>query len=146
MVQGEKFRPQKLEGVVDDMLQIFLKNILEIGKSELDIVKQTTLSDLVDFSSSLEEVADKYYDNIEEDLLDENEQSYEKIIQEVSQVSIRDFAEEFLIRKSRRVTIELFANKMSESEKNYQLMKNFSLTQKEYSIVSLDELVKRKSL
>ena len=131
---------------MDDMLQLFLSTITKIPKNELAVVKQSVLSDLTEFSSSLQDVAGKYYENIEDQILDKDEKSYGVIMNEVSQISLRDFAEGFLIRKSRRVTIELFANRISDTEKNYQLLSNFSLNQKEYKIVTLDELVKRKAL
>lgn len=146
MVQGEKFRPHKLEGVVDDMLQLFLSTITKIPKSELAVVKQSVLSDLTEFSSSLQDVAGKYYENIEDSILDKDEKSYSDIMADLNQISLRDFAEGFLIRNSRRVTIELFANRISDAEKTYQLLSNFSLNQKEYKVVTLDELVKRKAL
>lgn len=140
LVQGEKFRPNKLEGVVDDMLQLFLSSVTKINKNELNVVKQSVLSDLVEFSSSLKDVSGKYYENIEDQLLNKNEAGYEEIMKKVDQISLRDFAEQFLIRNSRRLTIELFANHISPAEKSYKLMSNFSLNQKEYRITTLEEI------
>lgn len=146
MVQGEKFRPHKLEAIVDDMLQLFLSSISSIQLAELSVVKRQVLSDLTEFSTSLQEVAGKYYDGLEDKLLEKDERSYEEIVADVNQISLRDFAEEFLIRKTRRLTIELFAGKLKKKEREYRLLGNFNLGQREYTLAKLEDLAATESI
>jgi secreted Zn-dependent insulinase-like peptidase len=134
-----------LEGVVDDMLQLFLRSIADIKVGDLEIVKRSVLAELVEFSVSLEDVTQRYFDDVEDSLLDQNELEYQDVVKAVDQLSLRNFAEEFLVRQSKRLTIELFANQITTGEEQYRLQKNFSLNQREYSIVTLEELRKRKN-
>lgn len=110
------------------------------------MVKRQVLGDLTEFSSSLQEVAGKYYDRLEDKLLEKDERSYQEIVADVSQITLRDFAEEFLVRKTRRLTIELFAGKISKKEREYRLLGNFNLGQREYTLAKLEELAATETI
>ena len=85
LVQGEKFRPHEIETIVDDLIKSFLDSVSSINDIELASVKQSTLSELSEFSTSLQEVAEKYNDNMEDKLMKNNEEDYAEIMMGINQ-------------------------------------------------------------
>lgn len=145
LVQGENFRPHKVEALVDDMMSVFLEGIKHIDEKEFASVKQKILFEQIAFTNSLKDVADKYYDSVEEQLLNPNEKEYSELMKQVTLKSLYQFARRFLVKESRRITIELFAKKITDEEATYKLLPSFNLNQKSYQIWSLDDVVQRKS-
>ena len=145
LVQGENFRPHKVEALVDDMMSVFLEDILHIDDHEFLAVKQSVLMELTTFTNSLKDVSEKFYDSIEDEILNPNEKPYSELIKSINQKSLKAFAKRFMIKESRRVTIELFAKKITEEEQSFRLMPSFNLNQKGYQIKSLNEMLTRKN-
>ena len=144
MVQGENFRPHKVEALVDDMMTVFMEDLGHIEEKEFAAVKQNKLMELTSFSNSLQDVSDKFYDAVEEELLDPNEKTYAELVKEVTPKSLQRFARKYLVKESRRVTVELFAKKMAAEEKEFRLMPSFNLSGQAYQVTSVDEMLKRK--
>lgn len=144
LVQGENFRPHKVEALVDDMMSVFLEDLSHIDDHEFAGVKQSVLGDMTSFSNSLHDVADKYYDAVEEELLEPNSKSYADLARGVTQKSLQKFAKKHLVKESRRLTIELFAKKMTQEEQIFRLMPSFNLNQQGYKLTTIDDLLKRK--
>ena len=144
-MQGENFRPHKVEALVDDMMAVFLADISYIEEHEFAAVKLTILNEVTSFTSSLRDVSSRYYESIEDELLTPNEKSFAEIMKGISQKSLQVFAKKFLVKESRRITIELFAKKLSEDERDFKLLPSFNLNQKQYRVSGLEELVARKN-
>jgi len=145
LVQGENFRPQKVEALVDDMMTVFLEDLVHIEEREFTAVKQNTLVQLTSFSNSLRDVSDKYYDAVEEELLEPNERSYTELMKEVTPKTLQKFAKKYLVKQSRRVTVELFSKRMTDDERNFRLMPSFTLSQQAYKLTTVEEMLARKA-
>lgn len=144
IVQGENFRPHKVEALVDDMLSLFLQGIKHIDSREFASVKEKVLLNQITFSNSLKDVADKYYSSMQEKIFNPNERDYTELMKLVTPHSLYAFAKKFMMQESRRLTIELFAKQISAEEKNFLLMPSFNLNQKGYEITSLEVLTEKK--
>ena len=127
------------------MMAVFLADISYIEEHEFASVKQNVLNEITVFTSSLKDVSGKYYDSIEDDLLTPNEKSFAEIIKGINQKSLHVFAKKFLVKESRRITIELFAKKLNEEERDFKLLPSFNLNQKQYRVTNLEELIGRKN-
>ena len=126
------------------MLYLFLAKLKQIDSHEFRSVKETVLRDLTSFSNSLDDVSDKYFEAIEEEMLNINEKPYSELIKKVTQKSLHSFAKKFLVHESRRITIELYAKDLKEEEKNFKLIPSFNLNQRAYQITSLEEIMAHK--
>lgn len=89
-------------------------------------------------------MADKYYINMDEQILEESDQTYGEIAETMTPKSLYLYAKEFLVNKPRRMTIELFANKVSEEEIAFRLDTAQTLDKRPYEVVGLDYLIERK--
>lgn len=126
------------------MMSVFLEDLRNIDDHEFQAVKSSVLSDITTFSNSLKDVADKYYDDMDEEMLEPNEHSYHELCKGITQKSLQRFAKERLVKQSRRLTIELFAKKITEEERCFRLMPSFNLNQQSYQLTSIEEMMKRK--
>ena len=144
LVQGENFRPNKVEAIVDDMLSLFLAHLKRIDTHEFRSVKESVLQELTSFSNSLDDVSEKYFEAIEEEMLNINEKPYSELIKKVTQKSLHSFVKKFLVNESRRITIELYAKDLKEEEKNFRLIPSFNLNQRAYKVTTLEEIMAEK--
>lgn len=144
LVQGESFRPNEIERLVDKTISDFLNSLQNMDAAEFDRAKESVLFNLNEWSQNLPQVADKYYVNMDEQILEESDQTYAEIAQTMTQKSLYLFAKEFLINKPRRLTIELFAKQITEHESTFRLEAEHTLDQRPYEVVSLESLIDRK--
>ena len=145
LVQGESFRPHMVEKSVDTTIANFLDSLSKMSDEEFSKAMQSVLFDLNEFSLNLPRVAEKYFSNMEEQILEENDQTYVDISQTITQTSLYFFAKEFFVNKPRRVTVELFANQISEEERTFKLGQEFNLDKRPYDVVTLEKMLERKA-
>ena len=112
LIQGEGFRPNLVEQSVDNTIATFLDSLNHMSEEEFNKARESVLFDLNEFSLNLPRVAEKYFANMEEQILEESEQSYLELSRTVTQTSLYYFAKEFFVNKPRRITIELFAKQL----------------------------------
>ena len=144
-MQGESFRPNQIEKTVEKTLKNFLEEIKSMDENDFMEAKQSILNELNEFSTSLPHVAEKYFARMEENILEENDQNYTTISNSLTQESLYLFAKEFFVNKPRRITLELFANSISEDESGFNLSSEFTLDQREYELCTIDSLLERKT-
>lgn len=144
LVQGESFRPHDIEHLVDGTIGDFLGTLETMDVVEFNKAKESVLNDLNEFSKNLPQVAEKFYVDMDEQILEENDQTYAEIAETLTPKTLHLFAKEFLVNKPRRLTIELFANKISELELVYRLDPAKALDSRPYDVVSLESLLDRK--
>lgn len=143
-MQGESFRPNEIEHLVDKTILDFLNSLQNMEEDEFNKAKESVLFELNEWSQNLPQVADKFYVNMDEQILEESDQTYVEIAQTMTQKSLYLFAKEFLINKPRRLTIELFAKQISEQERAFRLESENTLDRRPYEVVSLESLIERK--
>jgi hypothetical protein len=66
---------------------------------------------------------------------------YEEISKKVTAKSLSDFAHSIFIDKSQRLTVELFANGMTDKEKEFKAEAKDNINKKSYELVELDNLL-----
>ena len=116
-----------------------------IDEHEFAQAKKEIIEELNTLSNSLFEVAERYYSSFEDKLLNPKDKSYSELVPSITKKSLQNFANRFFVRESRRVTIELFAKSISSDEKTFKLSPSFSLNQRQYTVVTIDEITERKS-
>jgi secreted Zn-dependent insulinase-like peptidase len=144
LVQGESFRPNAIEDVVDKIVAEFLENLEKMDSEEFGKAKDSVLNELNEFSQDLPQVSQKFFVNMDEQILEEGDQTYSEIAESVSTKSLYLFAKDFLINKPRRLTIELFAKEVTIEEQAFRLNPQQSLDKKPYEVVTLEALMERK--
>lgn len=144
LVEGESFRPNNIEKVVDETISNFIKGIMSYDDEDFIAAKDNTLQQLSEFSPNLPSVAEKFLVNMDEQLLSEDDQTYEEISKSITKNSLYLFAKDFLINRPRRLTIELFANKIESNEMSFKLEADLNLDKRNYEVVTLDYLLDRK--
>ncbi len=77
---------------------------------------------------------------LKREYLENDPQSYQEIYDNFELKDLRDFVVDKLVKNTRRVTIELFANKITDKEKNYKLLDAYSLDGGNYELIGLEEL------
>lgn len=145
LVQGENFRPHNIETQIDGMIEGFLQEMRSLTNEDLDKVKNHMLENLIEFSAVLEDVHEKYYMNVEEQILHEDSMNYTDIAAKINPRSLYQFAEDFFVKNQRRLTIELFASKITKEEHDFRMPSTFSLDKKPYTLKTIDELVAMKT-
>lgn len=145
LIQGENFRPNKVEAIVDDMLSIFSQGLSKITDYEFDQTKQKIFNQLYWLPDSLEDVSEKLNEAIEQELLNPKEKSYLEIKDDITKKSLKIFAEKLFFKESQRLTIELFSKGMSEEERHFVTPRAFNLNQRNYEIVSLEKMMEKKN-
>lgn len=66
MIQGENFRPNGIEQLIDELLEQFIKDLESIDDADFAKAKQAIVEDLTDFTTNLDDVSNKYYLSVEE--------------------------------------------------------------------------------
>ena len=122
-----------------------LEEIQSMPEEKFKAGKAKVLEQINEFSIDLQNVSQKYYLNLEEQIMEEDDQSNDSISETITQSSLYFFVKEWLINKSRRITIELFAKKISETEQQFKLPSEQNLDKRGYDIVTFEEMIKRKS-
>ena len=145
LVQGESFRPHQIEHQVDGMIQTFIQGLTGISEEEFEKVKALMLEQLTEFSVLLENIHEKYHHAVEEQILKEDDVSFEDISKSLTRESIQEFANEFFVQNQRRVTIELFASRVDEDEARFTMASSLGLGKKAYTITSLAEMAQLKA-
>ncbi|MCA6492174.1 MAG: hypothetical protein IM572_05825 [Chitinophagaceae bacterium] len=145
LVQGESFRPHQIEHQIDGTLQKFIDELRQIPTDEFEKVKLLMLEQMTEFSVLLENIHSKYHHNVEEQILKEDDMSFQDISKSLTLDSMQEFATEFFVKNQRRVTIELFANRVNEDEAFFNMDRSFSLNKEPYTITSLAEMAELKA-
>ena len=112
---------------------------------EFEKVKALMLEQLTEFSVLLENIHEKYHHAVEEQILKEDDVSFEDISKSLTRESIQEFANEFFVQNQRRVTIELFASRVDEDEARFTMASSLGLGKKAYTITSLAEMAQLKA-
>ena len=126
------------------MFNIFLEKLETVGDEEFQTAKGSILEALNEFSIDLLNVSSKYYLHLNEQFLNEDDQTYEQIAKTVTQSTLHHFAKQFLINTPRRFTIELFSDSLTNEEKDFKLEKELNLDKKGYDVVDLEALIAKK--
>jgi len=145
LVQGESFRPHQIEHQIDGTIQKFIDGLMAISEEEFEKVKTLMLEQLTEFSVLLENIHEKYHHSVEEQILKEDDVSFEDISKSLTRESMQEFAKEFFVQNQRRVTIELFANRVSEDEAQFNMASSLSLGKQAYTITNLAEMAQLKA-
>ena len=138
LIQGENFRPHKIEKAVDQTLKEFIENIKTMELSDIKNEIENTVNDIVQFPDDLDEVASKIYYHLEEEKVNLDSSDYMEILENVGVQEFYDFAYNNLVRDCRRVTIELFAKEVREEEMMFRMLDVFSLDQRSYDVVPIE--------
>ena len=109
---------------------------LEEIRNEVD----ENIQEIKQFPDDLDEIASKIYYHLEEEKVNLDKTSYDEILDNIDVNELYQFAKKGLIDNSRRITIELFANKIDPEEANFKLLEVFALDQRPYEIVPLEIL------
>lgn len=55
-----------------------------------------------------------------------------------------DAASKWLVDESKRITIEMFPALVTDMEQNFYMDRSYSLTEKNYEILSMEDLIRKK--
>lgn len=141
ILQGESFRPNEIETVVEDTVREFIEELRAKAESEITQLKDLVVERYTEFTNSLSDVTSREWDFIHEAYILGEEGDYVKEAEEIQLQDLVDFAEEMFVNTQKRVTIELFAHGVSREEEEFQLQKSQALGGFEYKTVSLDEML-----
>lgn len=145
LVQGESFRPNAIESVVDRVISEFLTKLENMEADEFQKAKDSVLNELNEFSQDLDQVSQKFYVNMDEQLLEEGDQTYNEIGESCTTKSLYLFAKDFLVNKPRRLTIELFAKEVTLEEQAFRMDASQSLDKRAYEVVTMDFLIEKRT-
>ena len=142
LVQGEKFRPNEIEGDIEDTIREFMVLLNKKTNAEVEELKAVILEYYTEFTNSLDDVTSKEWDFLEEEyVLNENE-DYEKVAENISKEDLIDYCQTTFYDLQRRLTVQLFSNKVTPEEQKYRLEDDKMLVDMPYDFKTVDEMIK----
>lgn len=81
--------------------------------------------------------------NLIRQILEEDNKSYEEISKDVTVDTLHQLAKKIFIDAPQRITVELFAKGMKDTETNFIEVPKNSLNNKTYTIANLEDIVSR---
>ena len=138
---GEQFRPSEVESRIDDLFKLFIKTIKEESLEKIDQTKNSVIDELTDFGNNLEDIAQKEWIFMKDKYLLQDNSDYFKMVDSISKLDLTNFMDDLLIKNQRRVTLEIFAHKMTEEEENYKGEPSIALGALRYKAMGLQEML-----
>ena len=89
-------------------------------------------------------MAEKIYSDIDEKLTDTDDTVYRDYKHKLSVRELYETAVKWFVQDSRRITIEMFPGLVTDKEREFVMERNYSLTGKNYELVTIDDLVRMK--
>ena len=141
MIQGQKFRPTEIEGLIEDTIRNFFEELKKKTNNELDDLKDLIVRNYTEFTNSIGDVASKLWDFIEEEYILEEEQDYETIATSITLSDLTEYYQSTFFDNQKRITLQLFSKELKEEEKNFTIDPNKRLIDLDYQIKSIDEMI-----
>ena len=114
LIQGENFRPNSIESVVDEVLMKFIEDLKKKSPSEIKKIVVQNIADILQFPDTLDNVASKIFYHLEEEKLNNDSSSYLDLLKDFDTDDLYKFAYENLVKNQARISIELFAKNISD--------------------------------
>ena len=144
LIQGEKFRPNEIEGLIEDTIREFQEELKKKTSTDLDDLKSILIRDYTEFTNDIGDVTSKLWDFIEEEYILNENQDYETIAQKITMEDILKYYQSTFFDNLRRITLQLYAHELKEEEKNFRIEPAKRLVDLDYQIKSLDEMIQMR--
>jgi secreted Zn-dependent insulinase-like peptidase len=144
LIQGEKFRPTEIEGLIEDTIRDFQKELQNKSQGDLDDLKNILIKEYTEFTNDLGDVTSKLWDFIEEEYILDEKQDYETIASKITLDEILKYYQTTFFDNQRRITLQLFAHELKPEEQSFVIDPKKRLVDLDYQIKSLDEMIQMR--
>ena len=121
-----------------------MNEVKKIDSKEFQRLINSKINISLQFSDDLDEVSSKIYSKVDEKLTAIDDTVFKDYKNKLTVNELYQLARKWFLRESKRITIEMFPTMVMDDEKNYVMDRSYSLNDKNYEILTIDEIVKKK--